>query len=112
MARTRRWRLDGKAAPCGQGAAGGAALLIVNAPDRVKDCVPPSSTTTSQGGPGGAVAVLTGTLQVTLVGLEWTFVPMIGLSPALTIFTWVMSLRLAPMIWRVIDGPFLSMECE
>jgi hypothetical protein len=49
---------------------------IVRAPARLACFDAPSSTTTSHGGPGGVVAALTGISQVTLVGLDATFVPM------------------------------------
>jgi hypothetical protein len=39
--------------------------VIVKAPGRVADLDAPSSMTTSQGGPGGVVVVLTAILQVT-----------------------------------------------
>src|SRR3954447_19307400 len=109
MARTRRWRPDGNAAPCGQATAGGAALFrhqaaIVNAPGRVKDFEPPSSAVRSQT-PG--VAVLTSIVQLRLVAVLETMVP--GNSTfALEILTRLMTSRLAPVSWSVIEDPLAS----
>src|SRR4051794_16068160 len=68
--------------------------VIVSTACLMADPDAPSSTTTSHGAPGGAVAGLTGTAQVTLVGPGLTFVTTTGGVPSLLIMTRLMAPRL------------------
>src|ERR1700754_84972 len=108
MARTRRWRPDGKAAPRAVKGPREAPRyphqVIVNFSGRVKDFDPPSPTTMAQG-PGGVVAALTGISQLRLVAVLETMVPFDSAPAALVILTRLTTSRLVPVSWSFIGEP-------